>query len=39
LENRATVYVCEHFTCKTPTSDPEELAAQLASQRANTVYP
>ncbi len=25
----ATAYVCEHFACQTPTTDPEELARQL----------
>jgi len=39
LENKATVYVCEHFTCKTPTADPKELAAQMASERSNTSSP
>ncbi len=26
----AMAYVCEHYECKAPTSDPEELAAQLS---------
>jgi len=29
LESRATAYVCEHFTCKKPTTNPGELASQL----------
>jgi uncharacterized protein YyaL (SSP411 family) len=28
---RPTAYVCEGYACKSPTSDPEELARQLAS--------
>jgi uncharacterized protein YyaL (SSP411 family) len=30
LGGRATAYVCEHFVCKRPVTEPEELAAQLA---------
>jgi uncharacterized protein len=30
LRGRATAYVCEHFVCKLPVTDPAELAAQLA---------
>ncbi|HEX2054536.1 MAG TPA: thioredoxin domain-containing protein [Actinomycetota bacterium] len=30
IRGRPTAYVCEHFACKAPTSDPEVLAAQLA---------
>lgn len=30
IENRATAYVCEHYTCKTPVNTPEELALQLS---------
>ena len=29
LDHRATAYVCEHFTCKTPATSPAELASQL----------
>jgi hypothetical protein len=29
VEGRATAYVCEHFACRRPTADPEELRAQL----------
>jgi uncharacterized protein YyaL (SSP411 family) len=39
VEGRATAYVCEHFTCKNPTTDPMELASQLASERASTSSP
>jgi uncharacterized protein YyaL (SSP411 family) len=31
LGGKATAYVCEHFTCKTPTTNPEELASQLTA--------
>ena len=30
LKGRATAYVCEHFVCQRPVTDPAELAAQLA---------
>ena len=29
-EGRATAYVCEGYACQNPTTDPEELAGQLA---------
>jgi len=35
LDNRATAYVCEHFTCKTPAASPLELASQLLNPTAN----
>ena len=35
LNGKATVYVCEHFSCKNPTSSVEELASQLASTAAS----
>jgi uncharacterized protein len=28
-EGKATAYVCVHYACKTPTTDPEELSRQL----------
>jgi hypothetical protein len=31
VDGRPTAYVCEHFTCQTPVSDPAALAAQLQS--------
>jgi len=39
VEGRATAYVCEHFTCKNPTTDRLELASQLKSERASTGSP
>jgi uncharacterized protein YyaL (SSP411 family) len=30
IDGRATAYVCEHFVCQRPVTEPEELAAQLA---------
>jgi uncharacterized protein YyaL (SSP411 family) len=30
LDGRATAYVCEHFVCQRPVTEPEDLAAQLA---------
>ncbi len=30
LGGSVTAYVCENFACRTPTTDPEELAGQLA---------
>jgi uncharacterized protein YyaL (SSP411 family) len=36
LDGKATVYVCEHFTCKNPTRNPAEVASQLASSVAGT---
>ena len=29
IDNQATAYVCEHYACKQPVTDPESLAAQL----------
>lgn len=31
IDGKATVYLCEHFACQTPTTDPKELASQLMS--------
>jgi uncharacterized protein len=31
IRGQPTAYVCEHFTCQAPTSDPEVLAAQLTA--------
>jgi uncharacterized protein YyaL (SSP411 family) len=30
LDGKATVYVCEHFTCKNPTTSAAELGSELA---------
>ena len=30
-EGRATAYVCVHYACQTPTTDPEELSRQLGA--------
>jgi len=29
LDGHATAYVCEHFACQQPVTEPEALAAQL----------
>ncbi|MGH9872391.1 MAG: thioredoxin domain-containing protein [Pyrinomonadaceae bacterium] len=29
IDGKTTVYLCEHFTCKAPTTNPRELASQL----------
>jgi uncharacterized protein YyaL (SSP411 family) len=34
IDGKATVYLCEHFVCKNPTTDPNELASQLLPNRA-----
>ncbi len=31
IGGKATAYVCEHYACKLPCSDPATLAEQLAS--------
>ncbi len=31
LQNRATAYVCQHYTCQAPTTNPLELEQQLRS--------
>ena len=31
LDGRATAYVCEHYTCKEPVTDPHSLAEQLSA--------
>ena len=37
LDNHATAYVCEHFTCKKPTTSPAELASQLLTLTDSTI--
>jgi uncharacterized protein YyaL (SSP411 family) len=34
LGGKATAYLCEHFTCKTPTDSPAEFASQLLATRS-----
>ena len=34
IDGKATAYLCEHFACKNPTTDPRELASQLLPNRA-----
>ena len=33
VENLPTAYVCEHFICSAPVTDPEKLVSQLAQHR------
>ena len=33
-DGKSTVYICENFTCKSPTTDPKEVALQLLPDRA-----
>ena len=33
LNEQPTAYVCEHFTCKKPTTSPVELASQLTKRQ------
>jgi uncharacterized protein YyaL (SSP411 family) len=35
LNGQATAYVCEHFTCKQPVTNPAELASQLQHRAAS----
>jgi len=32
VNNSPTAYVCEHFTCSEPVTDPEKLVSQLTQQ-------
>jgi uncharacterized protein YyaL (SSP411 family) len=36
LNNQATAYVCEHFSCKQPVTSPSELASQLGNAASAT---
>lgn len=38
IDGKATVYLCELFTCTNPTTDPRELASQLQPNRAGRVW-
>ena len=38
IDGKATAYLCEHFACKTPTTDPRELASQLLNNRAGAGF-
>ena len=33
-DSPATAFVCQNFTCKAPTSNPEKLKAALAESRS-----
>jgi uncharacterized protein YyaL (SSP411 family) len=35
VNGKPTAYVCEHFACKTPTSNPDELKSQLQDDKLN----
>ncbi len=35
VAGHAAAYVCEHFTCQAPVTEPEELAAALGGSRAS----
>jgi uncharacterized protein YyaL (SSP411 family) len=37
LDGRPTAYVCEHYTCLQPVTDPRALAAQLDAQASKVV--
>ena len=37
LDGRPTAYLCEHFVCQAPTTDPGELARQLEALSAKPV--
>jgi uncharacterized protein YyaL (SSP411 family) len=39
IDGKATAFVCEHFTCKMPATQPAELATQLNKTNASTASP
>jgi uncharacterized protein YyaL (SSP411 family) len=39
IDGKPTAYVCEHRTCRLPTTDPSELGRQLVSLAANPGAP
>jgi uncharacterized protein YyaL (SSP411 family) len=34
VDNRPAAYVCEHFTCTEPVTDPEKLISQLSQRQS-----
>jgi uncharacterized protein YyaL (SSP411 family) len=36
VDGQAAAYVCEHFTCQAPVTSPDELAALLSGERAQS---
>jgi uncharacterized protein YyaL (SSP411 family) len=36
INGKPTAYVCEHFACKTPATNPQDLASQLLADRVRS---